>query len=685
MERILMQPNTFIISQATVVITDHPELPILKNATSLLQRDIRKVTTTSGPSNEIYLHQIVSEAGDLTDEFSVQYINEHRIEITATTQLGLMYGALAISREILKIDDFWYFTDTPVVKHKIINWTNFKQKLPDFQTKYRGWFVNDELLLTGWQDHDSNEYVWERIYETLLRAGGNLIVPGTDKESRFHHDSAQAMGLIIAHHHAEPLGAEMFARVYPNLEASYLKYPRLFEQLWRESILTQRGKPVLYGLGFRGQGDRPFWLEDPNRTWSDKEKATVINDVIKLQYDMVCELDPGAQCSVSIYGELTELFNKGLIHLPDDVIEIWADSGYGKMVSRRQDNNNPRSSILEISNLENRPRGIYYHITFHDLQASNFLTLLPNDPGFVSAELAKVRDAQMDTLELINVGNIKPHILFIREIARSWRKDYSVQTTTQIISEYVGHYYSDSQVAITSIYQGYFKAIIQYGMHEDEKAGDEFAAYTLRKIITAWIRQDSQLLSMEWLTGDVELENQLEQIKLLIRPKLLDWVNLYKEAIKVAITLKDQDEKLFYNDILLSIITHNKLLEALNFTIKAFEDYHRLNIVQSFLEVDNAVQANDKIIQARYNNPSPKWIDFYQNDAYTNIELNAKKLRVLRSYLRTMGDGSDEDQWERKYLMETIDSRVMLLSNTHLALSDEQLAKKLREQLIDEN
>jgi hypothetical protein len=56
----------------------------------------------------------------------------------------------------------------------------------------------------------------------------------------------------------------------------------------------------------------------------------------------------------------------------------------------------------------------------------------------------------------------------------------------------------------------------------------------------------------------------------------------------------------------------------------------------------------------------------------------------LRSYLRVLGDGSDEDVWERKYLMEPADARVMLLSNTHLALSDDQIAKKLREQLIDE-
>ncbi|GAF42030.1 hypothetical protein JCM14202_4028 [Agrilactobacillus composti DSM 18527 = JCM 14202] len=289
-----MTTQTFVISQNTTVLTANMADPVLKNASSILQRDIQRVTTGQSAANQIVLVQVKETDQQPTDDFEIHYVDSQKVEIKATTTLGLMYGALAVSREVLGIDDFWYFMDTPMKKSPTINWTDFSQHLPDFQTKYRGWFVNDELLLTGWADHDSKDYVWDRIYETLLRVGGNLIVPGTDKESRFHRAGAQAMGLIIAHHHAEPLGAEMFARVYPNLEASYLKYPELFKKIWRDSILAQRGHTVVYGLGFRGQGDRPFWLDDPTHTWTDEEKAQVINDTIKLQYDMVQELDPGA-------------------------------------------------------------------------------------------------------------------------------------------------------------------------------------------------------------------------------------------------------------------------------------------------------------------------------------------------------------------------------------------------------
>ncbi|EHM00452.1 hypothetical protein HMPREF9103_00582 [Lentilactobacillus parafarraginis F0439] len=134
---------------------------------------------------------------------------------------------------------------------------------------------------------------------------------------------------------------------------------------------------------------------------------------------MVKELDPDAPMVLNVYGELTGLYNKGLINVPDDIIEIWADSGYGKMVSRRQGLDNPRSPILDVPNPHNRQRGIYYHVAFHDLQASNFLGLLPNSPAFVSEQLSLVREKHFDTLELINTGSIKPHILYLREAAKS--------------------------------------------------------------------------------------------------------------------------------------------------------------------------------------------------------------------------------------------------------------------------
>lgn len=59
-----------------------------------------------------------------------------------------------------------------------------------------------------------------------------------------------------------------------------------------------------------------------------------------------------------------ELYQQGLIELPDNVIMIWADNGYGKMVSRRQGNHNPRVPALPGEGLGDRRHGVYYHVSF---------------------------------------------------------------------------------------------------------------------------------------------------------------------------------------------------------------------------------------------------------------------------------------------------------------------------------
>ena len=103
---------------------------------------------------------------------------------------------------------------------------------------------------------------------------------------------------------------------------------------------------------------------------------------------MLCNYVENPPFSTYLYGEITELYMQGLIDIPDGVIKIWSDNGYGEMVSRRQGNHNPRIPSLP-SGKDMGPHGLYYHITFHDLQASNHLVMMPNQPSMIKDELIK--------------------------------------------------------------------------------------------------------------------------------------------------------------------------------------------------------------------------------------------------------------------------------------------------------
>ena len=317
------------------------------------------------------------------EEESFQILTEKdALIVQAKDELGFVYGLYHISKEILNIQEFWFWNDQKIIPQKEF------QISKDFQAasekpivRYRGWFVNDEVLLHTWSVERRAEEPWEMVFEALLRCGGNLVIPGTDRNSKKYAQLAASMGLIITHHHAEPLGAEMFARAYPQLKPSYSEYPEKFRELWKEAILRQKKWKVVWNLGFRGQGDVPFWENDPNYQ-TDEARGALMGSLIKEQLEMVKAECPGAVCSTNLYGEAMELYQKGCLKLPEEVIKIWADNGYGKMVTRRQGNHNPRIPSLPATDFESA-HGIYYHASFYDLQAANHMTMLPNPPEFV--------------------------------------------------------------------------------------------------------------------------------------------------------------------------------------------------------------------------------------------------------------------------------------------------------------
>ena len=331
---------SFILSLSTQVKVNET-CPPLKKALGILRRDMNAVLTGCGRENRI----ILSQDDALPPQRWQMTVADDALTIRHADALGGVYALLHISEHALGVKPLWFWNDQPLPKTAQAEIPCGEHVSPDFAVKYRGWFINDEVLLDAWYLDGSKDKPWEMAFEALLRLGGNLVIPGTDRNAHIYDKLAAEYGLYITHHHAEPLGARMVLRAYPDLNPSYDEHPDLFEGLWQEAVDKQKFRPTVYNLGFRGQGDCPFWADDP-RYDTPEARGALMSELIRKQYDLVKANIPDAPCCTNLYGETMELYQQGHLDLPEDVIKIWADNGFGKMVTRRQGNHNPRIRAL---------------------------------------------------------------------------------------------------------------------------------------------------------------------------------------------------------------------------------------------------------------------------------------------------------------------------------------------------
>ncbi|MBN1777538.1 MAG: glycosyl hydrolase 115 family protein [Clostridiales bacterium] len=487
-------------------ITGIPDSSAVHSAARHLLRDIRSVCLPSPAEGSAIA--LYGDGALAAETFSLRSGGD-TLELRARDELGFVYGLYEISRRILGVHDLWFWNDqafTPRESHPVGQDFTFQSQ--PFAVRLRGWFLNDEVLLQAWHPDGSEALPWEMAFEALLRLGGNMVIPGTGANAHRYRRLASDMGLYITHHHAEPLGAPMFAERYPALTASYAEHPGLFEKLWQEGIDGQKNDKVVWNLGFRRQGDRPFWEDDPRYT-APEARGKLIGELIEKQHRMVLSARPDAQCCTNLYGEVLELYRQGYIEIPDGVIRIWADNGYGKMVSRRQGNHNPR--LRSLPEKDGGRHGLYYHVSFYDLQAANHITMLGNPPDFVKGELSHALALGADEYWIVNCSNIKPHVYYLDFAAQLWKTgvvDCKAQQAAYA-ARYYGVKYAD---AVSACFDSFFRHAVRYGPHGDDAAGDQYYNYAARILASAYMRGGDVAEALRWASDADTLRGQAERI-----------------------------------------------------------------------------------------------------------------------------------------------------------------------------
>jgi hypothetical protein len=294
--------------------------------------------------------------------------------------------------------------------------------------KYRGWFLNDEDLLTAWKDgggkrnyffypQTMHQSISEKIAETALRLRLNLLDPCSGLNIQSPPDEniiriVNDRGLFVTTDHANPMGLSHFGwEMYWNARGknpapSFIENPRLFEEIWRYVAKKwSRYENVIWQFGLRGRGDRPVWTHDPKFPDSMMERGKIISKAIRTQYEILREIlgrDDFVH-TTTLYAEGGELFRQGYLELPENTIIIFVDKGWSQMWG---------ADFHKTPKKEGYGYGGYYHVGFWD-SGPRYAQAVSPEKIYYNYKQAVEKD--FTDYCILNVGNIREFTEGIRE------------------------------------------------------------------------------------------------------------------------------------------------------------------------------------------------------------------------------------------------------------------------------
>lgn len=664
---------SFIFNLNTKIKNPYHE-PCIENAVNILLRDMEKCFASINTAhNTISLEKIDRLA---EEAYQIVIISDQQIKLLAHDSLGFVYGLLALSEKFLHIHPFWFWLDQKIEKTDYVDIPVGSYESPIPAVRFRGWFLNDEVLLIHWNNGTDANFPWCMAFEALLRCGGNMVIPGTDKSSRINTDLAAKYGLWLTHHHAEPLGAEIFARAFPDLLPSYSHHPDCFEKLWEEAVLRQKDKKIVWTLGFRGQGDCPFWESEGEDAFdSSQKRGKLISDLIELQRQLVCKYVENPIFCTNLYGELMELYNDGYITLHPDIIKIWADNGYGKMCTRRQGNHDARVPSLPGKG-DSGFHGVYYHISFHDLQAASHITTLPNTVNYVNKELTQAYQLGVDNYWVINSSNIRPHAYYLDAIRKLW---YGYKVSDEVHSKEFASQYYGYQPSVANCLESYARSLLQYGEHEDQHAGEQFYNYCVRFLARQFmIDKTASAQDLYWLTGKLPLEQQIAKVLQINKSGAKKISDYHLLCQRTSSDLRGDTKTLFDTTIVLQATIHHYCNQGAILFCQGSLKFWQASYQESFYLLGCAAEMFEHANTAMRDSEYGLWKGFYENDCLTDIKFTAYVIRSMMRVIRVIGDDARFADWYEDFVRPKEDRKVRLLAITDNHMTDEALFEAMK-------
>lgn len=369
--------------------------------------------------------------------------NHQNLLLCGSDPRGTMWAVYEFAEKHLGIDPVGFWTDHEPEPRQELRFKPLSVDGAPPTFRYRGWFLNDEDLLTEWKNGGGRRHiayrfygqvvhqdVMEKVLETALRLRQNLMIPASFLDITNPPEGnlvrmAARRGMFVTQHHIESLGVSHFSlekywkQRGIDQPPSFVTDKEKVLETWRYYVSqwAEFGSQVIWQLGLRGRGDRPVWDIDPAVPASDQARGGLISEAMEMQRRIVVEAtgNDHAVFTTTLWAEGTALHEAGHLRFPPGTIVIFADNlrvdrpGGGRLFAHQwaQDFHSvPRHKELRY--------GIYYHVAVWGA-GPHLVQGVP--PAKIESCLRAAVDKGDTAYVITNVTNIREVILGVRTVA----------------------------------------------------------------------------------------------------------------------------------------------------------------------------------------------------------------------------------------------------------------------------
>lgn len=559
------------------------------------------------------------------------------VRLSGADMRGTIFAIYQFSQTYLGVDPMYFWTDRMPARRETISMpARSYRQYPAPVFRYRGFFINDEDLLTGWTPGEQSDHTgialstWNKIYETILRLKGNLVIPGTwpfagEPQMRLASDR----GLVLSQHHAEPLGVN-FSRWPKDVPYDYSHHPEILERAWANAVHAyDKDQEILWTVGLRGLSDMPYADFDPSVKGDAIAQAHLISKAIADQVAIVRKERPNAEFIAQLWREGGDLMHSGALTFPKGVSPIWADTGYGDL----QDKGSATSG-----------QGAYLHVAMLNDHANQLSELVPAEQLF--RELGRFQTAGATQLILLNTSDIRPVVMGARATMEAAWAGRAVGSATDYYRRFAAEEFGPkASEEVAAIYREYFAAPAT-NADLGKPDGDQYYHNLARQLM---------ITSMT----DYPTTKLLDQAPKWIPPRLLGsafdpdkavpdgkreieacgeaqrrWDALWEHAQAAAAKI-DPERRDYYQAQVLTMIAANResnrmLLEVARAVLLLKQGQRD----DSAGHIDQAVAALDRFRNEESKAEYGKWANWYRGDWVTGVPRTRSMLVSYAAWLR---------------------------------------------------